>query len=189
MGHSVHVLHAISLCSKLQSTPCLGTLRWSINASQGSLLSLYAFLKIFFTISAAALALLMDLTCLGDDVMCLDSHSLEILWNGSVGDKYIRSAVTAKLLFEKLYDVHCGHVLQLINFYEIWVTVCKHNIFLRFQGEQVGGNISSTTMLLIHEVDSATFCVMPFLSNSAIFSLTSFCRVTGMYLSMCCTRG
>ena len=189
MGHSVHVLHAISLCSKLELTPCLSTLRWSINASQGSLLSMYAFLKIFFTISAAALALLLDLTCLGDDIMCLDSHSLEILWNGSVGDKYIRSAVTAKLLFEKLYDVHCGHVLQLTNFYEIWVTVCKHNIFLRFQGEQVGGNFSSTTILLIHEVDSATFCIMPFLSNSAIFSLTSFCRVTGMYLSMCCTRG
>ena len=52
-------------------------LRWSINASQGSLLSLYAFLKIFFTISADTLALLLDLTCLGDDIMCLDSHSLE----------------------------------------------------------------------------------------------------------------
>ena len=38
---------------------------------------MYAFLKIFFTISAAALALLLDLTCLGDDIMCLDSHSLE----------------------------------------------------------------------------------------------------------------
>ena len=42
-------------------------------------------------------------------------------------------------------------------------------------------------MLLIHSVGSVTFCMIPFFSISAIFSLTSFWTVTATRLGACCT--
>ena len=46
---------------------------------------------------------------------------------------------------------------------------------------------ATTTTLLIHSVGSVTFCMMPFFSNSSIFSFTSFFSVTAIRLGACCT--